>query len=42
LTVDDNSFKKDQKQPTKNIKEIAKYYLELYKDMLNTYHSIYF
>lgn len=41
LTVDDNGFKKDQEQLTKNTKEIAKYYLELHKDMINTYHSIY-
>lgn len=41
LAVDDNGFKKDQEQLTKNIKEIAKYYLELHKDMINTYHSIY-
>jgi hypothetical protein len=41
LTVDDNSFKKDQEHLTKNTKEIAKYYLELHKDMINTYHSIY-
>ena len=41
LTVDDNSFKKDQEQLTKNTKEIAKYYLELHKNMINTYHSIY-
>ena len=41
LTVDDNCFKKDQEQLTKNTKEIAKYYLELHKDVINTYHSIY-
>ena len=41
VTVDDNHFKKDQEQLTKNTKEIAKYYLELHKDMINTYHSIY-
>ena len=42
LTVDDNNnFKKNQELLTKNTKEIAKYYLELHKDMINRYHSIY-
>ena len=42
LTVDDNNnFKKDQELLTKNTNGIAKYYLELHKDIINKYHSIY-
>jgi hypothetical protein len=43
LEVDDNnSFAQDQEQQiSKDAKEITNYYLELYKNMINTYNSVY-
>jgi len=41
LTVDDNnSFKQDQER-IRDAKEITNYYLELHKNMINTYNSVY-
>ena len=43
LVVDNNnnSFKKDQERITTEAKEITKYYLELHKNMINTYNLVY-
>jgi hypothetical protein len=43
LLVDNNnnSFKKDQERITTEAKEITKYYLELHKNMINTYNLVY-
>jgi hypothetical protein len=42
LLADDNDiFKNDQERRTRDIKEITNYYLELHKNMINTYNSIY-
>ena len=41
LADDDDSFKKDQERRTRDVKEITNYYLELHKNMINTYNSIY-
>jgi hypothetical protein len=43
LEVDDNnSFGQDQEQQiSKDVKEITKYYLELYKNMINAYNAVY-
>ncbi len=39
---DDNSSKQDQEQQiVRNAKEIANYSLDLHKDMINTYNSVY-
>ena len=39
---DDNSFRLDQEQQiSKDAKEITNYYLELHKNMVNTYNSVY-
>ncbi len=42
INDDNNSSKQDQEQQiVRNAKEITNYYLELHKNMLNTYNSIY-
>jgi hypothetical protein len=42
LLADDNDiFKKDQERINSEAKEITNYYLELHKNMINTYNSIY-
>ena len=41
LTVDDNNSFKQGQEHIRDIKEITNYYLELHKNMLNTYNSIY-
>jgi hypothetical protein len=42
LAVDDNnSFKQGQERINSEAKEITNYYLELHKNMINTYNSIY-
>src|SRR5687768_3394025 len=41
LTDDNNSFKKDQERINSEAKEITNYYLELHKNMINTYNSVY-
>jgi len=41
LADDDDSFKKDQERRTRDVKEITNYYLELHKNMINTYNSVY-
>ena len=43
LLVDNNnnSFEKDQERITTEAKEITKYYLELHKNMINTYNLVY-
>ena len=43
LAVDDNnnSFKQGQERINSEAKEITNYYLELHKNMINTYNSVY-
>jgi hypothetical protein len=41
LTVDDNNSFKQGQEHIRDIKEITNYYLELHKNMINTYNSIY-
>ena len=41
LTDDNNIFKKDQERINSEAKEITNYYLELHKNMINTYNSVY-
>ena len=42
INDDNNSSKQDQEQQiVRNAKEITNYYLELHKNMLNTYNSVY-
>jgi hypothetical protein len=42
LVDDDNkSFKKDQERINRDVKEITNYYLELRKNMINIYNSVY-
>ena len=43
LLADDNNnnFKKDQERINSKAKEITNYYLELHKNMINTYNSVY-
>ncbi len=41
LTVDDNNSFKQGQERIRDIKEITNYYLELHKNMINTYSSIY-
>ncbi len=42
LLADDlNNFKKDQQRINSEAKEITNYYLELHKNMINTYNSVY-
>jgi len=44
LVIDDdnNNFKQGNKDPiTRDVKEITNYYLNLHKDIINTYNSIY-
>ncbi|HYY71320.1 MAG TPA: hypothetical protein VE595_02815 [Nitrososphaeraceae archaeon] len=36
-----NNFKKDQERINSEAKEITNYYLELHKNMINTYNSVY-
>ncbi len=41
LSEDNNSFKNDQERIISKAKEITNYYLELHKNMINTYNSVY-
>jgi len=41
LIDDNNSLKKDQERINSEAKEITNYYLELHKNMINTYNSVY-
>jgi hypothetical protein len=42
LLADDNDiFKNDQKRRTRDVKEITNYYLELHKNMINTYNFLF-
>ena len=41
LADDNNSFKQGQERINSEAKEITNYYLELHKNMINTYNSIY-
>ena len=41
LADDNNIFKNDQERRTRDVKEITDYYLELHKNMINTYNSVY-
>jgi hypothetical protein len=40
LVGDNNSFKQDQERVIREAKEITNYYLELHKNLINTYNSI--
>ena len=41
LADDINNLKKDQERINSEAKEITNYYLELHKNMINTYNSVY-
>ena len=41
LADDVNNLKKDQERINSEAKEITNYYLELHKNMINTYNSVY-
>ncbi len=41
LADDNNIFKKDQERINSEAKEITNYYLELHKNMIGTYNSVY-
>ena len=41
LTDDNNKLKYGQERSNRDVKEITNYYLELHKNMINTYNSVY-